>query len=854
MQNGERIVVAGREYRLGPVLSSGAGSYGQVWAAVDPSGRAVALKIINTEAMSQADPSLHGHWRAHLEREISFLDGLAPQQSRHIVTLIAHDQVDGQPVLVLERMQANLGQWLAQSRRNGDLPPDLPSILDWTEQILDGLEVVHHAGFVYRDLKFSNILVGEQGAVLKLADFGSLKREDGDSTRSFIGTPATMAPEQLLPVRRGAQGCEYAVDFRADYYALGLLLFALITAQPTTAAQRRLGQLLALHGQEGAGQHRESLGGLSDGEREQVRRSIEFWTVPVRAARARNEAPPLLIGLLDRLLARDPAARPASSAAIRAILDAVRATQPDALNVPDDLTSPPDTPPNRHPRRAGPSGRSRSRRVMGLLALSGLAAALALAVVIRPGQLAQPEPPDAALTTPELPTAPDRSNTVANSTAPEAAAPPAAAPAAPPAPPSAPAPSAAELAASQSAPTPPAQPPLAEEPGTDRATDETRQDRSTSIASPSSEASQNTATETAPTFAVPAEPAPPTADESIVEATPQAEPALLSPKARPEAIVHGAASLKPSLRARRAAPPKTNLAPLVAEKPMPANPATMPKKATSWNRAAAAPAKSEPTEPAEKSVRVSSPVAVPASVSPIAPAPAKIAPAVKVAPKSADRPPATARPSLPPEKITVGQRSRQITSPVAHGRATPQALAARPPASRAAHPPSPSPSPTALPPIELVSHADGARIPASSGQPPLELVSRATAASADPAARVKPAIELVGRPTPPPATTVARPVPALSSAAALRSRNTVAAARKESGRPVTGIRRDAENFGNWVGRTSASVGTEIQRGLDSVNQALGGLAGPCLKANGCGAQQVQRRDRWSRSSQGAAPR
>ncbi|HCK82299.1 MAG TPA: protein kinase [Candidatus Competibacter sp.] len=853
MQNGERIVVAGREYRLGPVLSSGAGSYGQVWAAVDPSGRAVALKIINTEAMSQADPSLHGHWRAHLEREISFLDGLAPQQSRHIVTLIAHDQVDGQPVLVLERMQANLGQWLAQSRRNGDLPPDLPSILDWTEQILDGLEVVHHAGFVYRDLKFSNILVGEQGAVLKLADFGSLKREDGDSTRSFIGTPATMAPEQLLPVRRGAQGCEYAVDFRADYYALGLLLFALITAQPTTAAQRRLGQLLALHGQEGAGQHRESLGGLSDGEREQVRRSIEFWTVPVRAARARNEAPPLLIGLLDRLLARDPAARPASSAAIRAILDAVRATQPDALNVPDDLTSPPDTPPNRHPRRAGPSGRSRSRRVMGLLALSGLAAALALAVVIRPGQLAQPEPPDAALTTPESPAAPDRPNPVAVSTVPEFKAPPAAAPAAPPEPPSAPAPSEAEwAAASQSAPTPPAQPPLAEETGTDGATEAMREHRPAAITASSPEASQNTAVETAPAPA--AEPAPPAAGEPIAESAPQAEPDSLPPKAGPGTIVHGIPKPKPSPRARFAAPPKTSTAPLVAEKPIPPNPATALKKATSWHRATAAPAKSEPTEPAEKSVRVSSPVAVPASVSPIAPAPAKIAPAVKVAPKSADRPPATARPSLPPEKITVGQRSRQITSPVAHGRATPQALAARPPASRAAHPPSPSPSPTALPPIELVSHADGARIPASSGQPPLELVSRATAASADPAARVKPAIELVGRPTPPPATTVARPVPALSSAAALRSRNTVAAARKESGRPVTGIRRDAENFGNWVGRTSASVGTEIQRGLDSVNQALGGLAGPCLKANGCGAQQVQRRDRWSRSSQGAAPR
>jgi len=256
MQSGEPIIVEGREYRLGSVLSTGAGSYGQVWAATDSAGREVALKFINAEAMSQADGSLHDHWWGHLEREISFLDALRATPSPHIVTLLAHGRVDGQPVLVLEKLQANLGQWLSQQRRAGAPPPDLHRVLDWAEQILDGLDVIHRAGFVYRDLKFSNILVGDDGARLKLADFGSLKREDGDSTRSCIGTPATMAPEQILPVRRGENGCEYAVDHRADYYALGLLLFALLTERSSTAAQRRLGQLLALHGQEGAGQHR----------------------------------------------------------------------------------------------------------------------------------------------------------------------------------------------------------------------------------------------------------------------------------------------------------------------------------------------------------------------------------------------------------------------------------------------------------------------------------------------------------------------------------------------------------------------------------------------------------------------
>ena len=145
-----------------------------------------------------------------------FLTGLNADESRHIVTLIDAGLVDDQPVLVMERLQADLGQWLAQQRRDQAPPPELAQIPDWAEQILDGLDVVHRAGFVYRDLKFSNLLVGDNGALLKLADFGALKRENGDSTRSFIGTPATMAPEQALPVRQSvAGGCEYAVDYRA---------------------------------------------------------------------------------------------------------------------------------------------------------------------------------------------------------------------------------------------------------------------------------------------------------------------------------------------------------------------------------------------------------------------------------------------------------------------------------------------------------------------------------------------------------------------------------------------------------------------------------------------------------------
>lgn len=419
MQSGERIVINGRDYRLGHVLSTGGGSYGQVWAATDAVGRSVALKLINTLAMEQADPSLQGHWRAHLEREIAFLSRLNSTQSRHIVTLLDHGQLDGQPVLVMEQLSANLGQWLVQKRQDSAPPLELERILDWAGQILSGLEVIHDAGFVYRDLKFSNILVDQDSALLKLADFGSLKRHDGDITRSFIGTPATMAPEQVLPASTGSEGYEYAIGPRADYYALGLLLFTLLTDQPATAAQRRLGQLLAQHGQEGAAQRSEELGELNDQERELLQRSIEFWTIPVTTQPGGGTAT-LLADLITRLLARAPEDRPGNAMEIRAVLDAVRAGQlvagnhaPKPVPIADEPNwdiSPLTLPPNPLPRRLTTVNRSRySRPAKTLVGILAIACALAWAIALRSfDSLPVPATPEPIVTlaTPEPPEPP----------------------------------------------------------------------------------------------------------------------------------------------------------------------------------------------------------------------------------------------------------------------------------------------------------------------------------------------------------------------------------------------------------------------------------------------------------------
>ena len=839
MQSGERIVINGRDYRLGSILSTSAGSYGQVWAATDPTGRAVALKFINTDAMSQADTSLHGHWHAHLEREIVFLAGLNAAQSRHVVTLLDHGRVNDQPVLVLERLQANLGQWLARQRRNGAPPPDLACILDWAEQILDGLEVIHRAGFVYRDLKFSNILVGEQGALLKLADFGSLKRQDGDSTRSCMGTPATMAPEQALPARQGADGCEYVVDYRADYYALGLLLFTLLTEQSTTTAQRRLGQLLALHGQEGARQHRDQLGGLTGDERELLRRATEFWTVPARPEQEHGGAALLLTDLLDRLLARDPAARPASSAAIRTILDAVRADQPAPPRLlPDGLAPPPDIPPNRHLRRASsPADSFRLRRAVGLIGAFGLAGVLAWAVAIRPVALRQDRvesqavletprteqaadattAPAAVVTAPQsteartepaADTATTESATAADTTANTAADP--------------------ELTAEATAdttaePATPAEAPAEPEPMAEATADTAADPELTA------EATADVPAEPEPTADTTAEPA--TTADATAEPEPTAEAASSAVvDAGPEAVIEPPTStVAPS--ASEPAPPSESTEPAVVVIP--------PKSITPAVVERPAPVrlpKITRAKPAKAATPATEPVAVPRSAPP---------PAARIA-KPAPKPSApVAPPAAPPIAPTVATQ----TKPAVKAAATPR-VSGKPAAPTVARAKTTAKA-TATPTTRA-----NRTVPRSSTLPPIELVSNSNPATPSPASNRPPPIELVSRSTP--VTTSIQPAPAPLMATAAPRRSAVAPPapparatgsagfQRNAGRTTTGIRREAENFADWVGRKSSVVGTEIQRGLDSASRAVDEWTGRCGLTNSCPKRPVERRDRWSR--------
>src|SRR5205085_8152037 len=108
-----------------------------------------------------------------------------------------------------------------RARLARDAPLDIAQSLDITRQIALGLEAAHAVGIVHRDLKPGNIMLLPDGGV-RILDFGLAKARDQSLTESgvLIGTVTYMAPEQL----GGA-----AVDARADLWALGVVLYEMLT-------------------------------------------------------------------------------------------------------------------------------------------------------------------------------------------------------------------------------------------------------------------------------------------------------------------------------------------------------------------------------------------------------------------------------------------------------------------------------------------------------------------------------------------------------------------------------------------------------------------------------------------------
>jgi eukaryotic-like serine/threonine-protein kinase len=266
----------GGRYQLHTML--GRGGVAAVWAGIDTKlDRPVAVKTLESAAL--ADPVMV----QRLDREARTVARLAHP---NIVAMYDMGTDGGLPFLVMELVD---GEDLQHRLLRG--PLSIEQSVQIAAQICDALHAAHEAGVVHRDIKPANILLTRAG-VVKVCDFGiaRLQREAQvhlTSSATTIGTSEYMAPEQA------AGG---PVDARTDLYALGCLLYAMLTGgppfsgdnpmrvlwqqvhePPPSASSRRMGipadldaivtQLLAKHPADrpdGALQVRTRLGHLAD--------------------------------------------------------------------------------------------------------------------------------------------------------------------------------------------------------------------------------------------------------------------------------------------------------------------------------------------------------------------------------------------------------------------------------------------------------------------------------------------------------------------------------------------------------------------------------------------------------------
>ena len=197
------------------------GGMGAVYRALQlPVEREVAFKVLRTEL----EDSNQG--RDRFVREARAVSRLGHP---NIITLYDFGfEQDGHPYMVMEYAPGkDMGSWL----RTENLT--LERVLHVVRQLLSALDEAHRAGIVHRDLKPENIIVTSTGSgadFIKLLDFGIARMINETSTRGLtregevFGTPHYMAPEQ-------AQGAK-KVGPPADVYAVGIMLFEMLTGEP----------------------------------------------------------------------------------------------------------------------------------------------------------------------------------------------------------------------------------------------------------------------------------------------------------------------------------------------------------------------------------------------------------------------------------------------------------------------------------------------------------------------------------------------------------------------------------------------------------------------------------------------
>lgn len=265
----------------------GRGAMGRVFLAEDTSlGRKVAIKVMHPSRAG--DPAA----RRRFLRESR---ATAAVEHQHVVTIhqVGEDAADGVanglPFIVMQWLR---GSTLASHRaREGRLP--LPEALRIGREIAEGLAAAHDRGLVHRDIKPENIFLEGPARTVKIIDFG-LARDVGDESSlsqltmdgALVGTPAYMSPERIG---------DKPLDARSDLFGLGVTLFELLADKSPFTGTSMMAVLASI----GRGQ-------------------------PLELGEVAPEVPADVAALVMRLIAHDPADRPADA---RTVADAIAALE-----------------------------------------------------------------------------------------------------------------------------------------------------------------------------------------------------------------------------------------------------------------------------------------------------------------------------------------------------------------------------------------------------------------------------------------------------------------------------------------------------------------------------------------------
>jgi hypothetical protein len=205
----------------------GRGGMGVVYKARQVGlNRLVALKLLRWGPDSS--PEERTRFRAEAE-------AVARLQHPHVVQIHEVGEQDGRPFLALEFLQGG-----SLARRLDGTPRPAHEAAGLVQTLAGAVHAIHQLNIIHRDLKPDNVLLAADGTP-KVADFGLAKLLDGDAgptgSGDVLGTPPYMAPEQ-------AQGQRQRIGPATDVYALGAVLYELLTGRPPFRAETPIDTLL----------------------------------------------------------------------------------------------------------------------------------------------------------------------------------------------------------------------------------------------------------------------------------------------------------------------------------------------------------------------------------------------------------------------------------------------------------------------------------------------------------------------------------------------------------------------------------------------------------------------------------